>query len=118
MAKIPNWNRTLSEVLGHPTTTIVRKSERTGNAYNAEVIPELELVSMGTPQTVDKNGTTAYRYSVFDLKQDLEYSITCPNLIQVNGVKQLVFNNLTGGALSSGKGWYKADSVRLAQTRK
>lgn len=112
------WNRKLSEVLHYSTKDIVRKSPRTGNNYNVEVIPSIELVCMGEPQPIDKNGTTVYRYSVFDMKNDLEYQITCPNLLKVSGVKQLVFTNLTGGALPSGRGWYKADSVRLASHSK
>ena len=118
MAKQPSWLRPLSEVLGHSTTTIMRKSARTGNNYNADVIPSIELVSMGAPQVVEKSGVKSYRYSVFDMAKDLEYQVTCPNLLQISGVKQVVFTNLTGGALNNGNGWYKADRVELAKKRK
>ena len=111
------WNRNLSEVLLHDTTSIVKKSPRTGNSYSADVIPSIELVSVGAPEPVDKNGSTVYRYSVFDMAKDLEYQVTCPNFLKISGVKQLIFKNLTGGALPSGRGWYKADSVQLAKRK-
>lgn len=113
MAKVPNWNRTLDEVLKHSTHPIVKKSPRTGNTYTTDAIAKLELVCMGSPEEVDKDGVKSYRYSVFDMANNLEYSISCPNLVQVTGVKQLIFSNVVGGALSSGRGWYKADSVQL-----
>ena len=113
MAKIPTWNRTLSEVLNHPTKQIVKKSMRTGNTYTTDAIEQLELVCMGSPEGIDKDGQKSYRYSVYDMANDLEYSINCPNLVKVTGVKQLIFRNVVGGALSSGRGWYKADKVQL-----
>ena len=98
MAKVPNWNRKLSEVLGYQTQTVVKKSEKTGNTYSAEVIPRIELVCMGAPEeVVKKDAPTAYRYTMFD-----------------SGAKQVILTNLTGGALSNGRGWYKADSIALA----
>lgn len=119
MAKTPLWTKKLSEVLGYQTTQITRKSERTGNTYQVDVIPRLELVSMGEAEEVVKeDGQKSYRYSVFDMKKDLQYQVTCPNLIKVNGVKQVVFVNLTGGALNNGRGWYKADSVAFANVKK
>lgn len=115
MAKVPNWNRKLSEVLGYQTQTVVKKSEKTGNTYNAEVIPRIELVCMGAPEeVVKKDAPTAYRYTMFDMKKNLTYSVKCPNLLQISGAKQVILTNLTGGALSNGRGWYKADSIALA----
>lgn len=115
MAKTPNWNRRLAEVLGYPTQTVTRKSERTGNTYQTDVIPSVELVCMGAPEeVVKKDAPTAYRYTMFDMKKNLTYSVKCPNLVQINGAKQVSLTNLTGGALSSGRGWYKADSIALA----
>lgn len=113
MAKSPMWLRSLSEVLGYQTQTVVKKSARTGNSYNADVIPRLELVCMGEPEKIEKDGATSYRYSLFDMKKNLEYKATCPNLIKIGGVKSVVLVNLTGGALSSGRGWYKADRIEL-----
>lgn len=115
MAKVPNWNRKLSEVLGYQTQTVVKKSEKTGNTYSAEVIPRIELVCMGAPEeVVKKDAPTAYRYTMFDMKKNLTYSVKCPNLVQISGAKQVILTNLTGGALSNGRGWYKADSIALA----
>lgn len=119
MAKTPIWTRSLNEVLGYQTEKINRKSERTGNIYQVEVIPRIELIVMGAPQEITKDdGRKSYRYSVFDMKKDLEYSVNCPNLLSISGVKQVVFVNLTGGALSNGRGWYKADSVQFANVKK
>lgn len=115
MAKNPTWLRTLSEVLGYQTQVVTRKSMRTGNTYQTEVIPHLELILMGAPEeTVKADGSKAYRYSVFDIKKDLEYQVTCPNYLKTSGVKQVVLTNLCGGAFSSGRGWYKADNIQFA----
>lgn len=115
MAQTPIWTRKLMEVLGYPTQTVTRKSERTGNTYQTDVIPSVELVCMGAPEEVTKDdGRKSYRYSVFDMKKNLEYKVSCPNALQISGVKQVILTNLTGGALSSGRGWYKADSIALA----
>lgn len=118
MAKTPIWTKSLEEVLGHQTKKVTRKSPRTGNTYETDVIPSVELVTMGAPEETLKDGQKVYRYSVFDMKKDLQYQVTCPNLIKVNGVKQVVFVNLTGGALNNGRGWYKADSVAFANVKK
>lgn len=115
MAKTPVWTRKLSEVLGYQTQVVTRKSEKTGNSYQTDVIPHLEVVCMGAPEEILKDdGRKVYRYSVFDMTKNLEYRVSCPNLIKINGVKQVVLNNLTGGALTSGRGWYKADSIQFA----
>ncbi|WP_270749200.1 hypothetical protein [Lactobacillus amylovorus] len=115
MAKTPMWNRTLSEVLGYETQKVDKKSERTGNVYQADVIPNIELVVMGAPvEVLRDNGQKTYRYSVFDMKKDLEYQVTCSVFLNISGVRQVIFKNLTGGALANGRGWYKADSVALA----
>lgn len=115
MAQTPIWTRNLSEVLGYQTQKVTRKSDRTGNSYQTDVIPRIELVCMGAPEEVTKeDGRKAYRYSVFDMKKNLEYKVSCPNALQISGVKQVILTNLTGGALSSGRGWYKADSISFA----
>ena len=115
MAKTPTWMRSLSEVLGYETQTVNKKSERTGNLYQVDVIPNIELVVMGAPEEVVRdNGQKTYRYSVFVMSKNLEYAVTCPNMLKINGVRQVIFKNLTGGALNNGHGWYKADSVQFA----
>lgn len=114
MAKTPTWIKPLSEVLGYQTENVTRKSARTGNAYQIDVIPRLELICMGAPEEVVKDGKKSYRYSVFDMGKNLEYSVTCPNYVKIAGVKQVILTNLHGGALASGRGWYKADSIAIA----
>lgn len=114
----PIWTRKLSEVLGYSTQIITKKSRKTGNSYETEAIPRIELIVTGDPEQITKDNKKAFRYSVFDMKNNLGYKITCPNYIKVNGVKQCIFTNLVGGALSNGKGWYKADSVALVVANK
>lgn len=118
MAKNPNWLRSLSEVLGYQTQVLTKKSDRTGNAYQVDVIPTLEVIAMGEPEKVEKDGKISYRYSVFDMKKDLQYQVTCPNMLKITGVKQVILRNLYGGALSSGRGWYKADSIAFVNIKK
>lgn len=114
----PQWTRTLSQVLGYQTQTITKKSEKSGNSYETEAIPRIELIVTGDPEKIERDNRVTYRYSVFDMKKNLGYKITCPNYIKIVGVKQCIFVNLIGGALSNGKGWYKADSVTLAVANK
>ena len=111
MAKTPMWVKPLSEVLGYQTQTIVKKSIRTGNTYEVAEIPQIEAVCMGAPEAVIKNGQKNYKYSIFDMKKDLQYQVTCPNFLKVSGVKQVVLRHVIGGALNNGYGWYKADSI-------
>lgn len=114
----PQWTRTLSQVLGYQTQVITKKSEKSGNSYETEAIPRIELIVTGDPEKIERDNRVTYRYSVFDMKKNLGYKITCPNYIKIVGVKQCIFVNLIGGALSNGKGWYKADSVALAVASK
>lgn len=114
MAKTPMWTKSLEEVLCHQTQKVTRKSLRTGNTYETDVIPSVELVTMGAPEETLKDGQKVYRYSVFDMAKNLEYQVTCPTFLKISGVRQVVFKNLCGGALPSGRGWYKADSASLA----
>ncbi len=119
MAKNPTWVRSLSEVLGYQTQRVTRKSLKTGNTYETDVIPRVELLVMGEPETVLKDdGQKTYRYSVFDMKKDLEYKVSCAQYLKTTGVKQVIFSGLTGGALSNGRGWFKADSVVFANVKK
>lgn len=114
----PIWTRKLSEVLGYQTQIITKKSQKTGNSYEVEAIPRIELVVTGDPETINRDSHTSYRYAVFDVKKNLGYRITCPQYVKIGGMKQCIFTNLVGGALSSGKGWYKADSITLAIANK
>lgn len=119
MAKNPSWVRSLSEVLGYQTTTINRKSERTGNIYQVDVIPRLEAVAMGAPEEqIRDDGRKTYRYSIFDMSKNLEYKVSCPQFLKISGLKQVILVNLCGGALQNGRGWYKADSIAFANVKK
>lgn len=114
MAKTPIWTKSLAEVLGYQTQKLMKKSARTGNTYEVDVIPRIELLCMGEPEVVEKDNQKTYRYSVFDMKKNLEYKVSCQQYLKIAGVKQVIFGNLYGGSLSSGRGWYKADSIQLA----
>ncbi len=110
MAKT-NWNRTLAEVLMHETQPKVMTSEKTGNEYTADVIPNLKVVSIGSIEEVDGK----YKYSVVDTINDLEYTIKVPNKVEIKFGTVLNFVNVRGGATSNGIGWYAADSVAVVQ---
>lgn len=110
MAKT-NWNRTLEEVLKHKTQPKVMVSEKTGNEYTTDVIPILNVVSIGSIEKVDNK----YRYSIVDTKNDLEYAIKAPNEVGVKFGTILQFKNVRGGVTTNGTGWYAADSVEEVQ---
>ena len=110
MAK-PSWNKTLSEVLKQQTRTVTLKSQKPGNEYQTDVIPNLVVLSTGSVETVaDK-----YIYSVVDTQNDLEYSIKVSNKVDVDFGDRLQFKNVRGGVTSSGFGWYAAESVTAVQ---
>lgn len=108
MAK-PNWNPSLEQVLKRPTVQLNKISEKTKNEYKVDVISNVVLMLAGTPETIDEYT----KYPVADVKNGLEYTIKVKGtLIEgINFGQHLTFTNLTGGALSNGNGWYKADGV-------
>ena len=112
--KEPQWTRTLSEVLGYQTQTITKKSLKTGNTYQTEAISQLELVVTGDPEKIERDNRVSYRYSDIDMKKNMGYKITSKNFVKICGMKHCILTKNVGGALSNGKGWYKADSVALA----
>ena len=118
MAKTPTWIKPLSEVLGYQTTQITKKSARTGNTYQVDTIPTIEVVAMGAAEKIEKDGKVSYRYSIFDMKKNLEYKVSCPQFLKISGLKQVILQNLTGGALQNGRGWYKAASIQFANIKK
>lgn len=107
----PKWNKTLSEVLNQPTVSLELVSEKTGNVYQTDVIRQLKVLSTGSVE--EKDGK--YLYLVVDSKNDLEYKIKVPNRVETSFGKILQFENVRGGALSNGLGWYVADSVAVVQ---
>lgn len=106
-----NWNRTLAEVLKQKTEPKVMVSEKTGNEYTTDVIPVLNVVSIGSIEEVDGK----FKYSIVDTNNDLEYVIKAPNKLDVKFGTILQFKNVRGGATTSGVGWYAADSVAVVQ---
>ena len=111
MAKT-NWNRSLAEGLKHETQTITWVSENTGNEYVTDVVPSLNVLSVGSCEEVEGG----FKYSVVDTTNDLEYSIKSPNNVAVKFGTILQFKNVRGGATSSGIGWFKSDSVIVVKT--
>lgn len=110
MAKT-NWNRTLSEVLKQRTQPKVMISEKSGLEYTTDVVPVLNVVSIGSIEEIDGK----YKYSIVDTNHDLEYAIKTPNKVEVKFGTILQFKNVRGGATSNGVGWYAADSVAVVQ---
>ena len=99
MAKT-NWSRTLEEVLKQKTQPKVLVSEKTGNEYTADVVPVLNVVSIGSIEEIDGK----FKYSIVDTNNDLEYSIKTPNKVDVkffNSRTYVVVQQLTvlGGML-------------------
>ena len=111
MAK-PNFEKTLSEVLGYPSK-MTEKTSAKGTTYQAETIEEITVFAAGEPQRQERNGVVSYRYPIFDSKTDLNYEI------RVNGEKpvdvsfgnKLKFVSVTGGALNNGGSWFGAETV-------
>jgi hypothetical protein len=64
MAKT-NWNRSLEEVLKQKTQPKVMVSEKTGNEYTADVVPILNVVSIGSIEEIDGK----FKYSIVDTKK-------------------------------------------------
>lgn len=110
MAKT-NWNRSLSEVTKQQTQPKLMISEKTGNEYTTDVIPVLNVLSIGSIEEVDGK----FKYPIVDTKNDLEYSIKVPNKVDVKFGTLLQFKNVRGGTTDNGVGWYAADSVTVVQ---
>lgn len=89
----PTWIKPLSEVLKQSTQIKSFVSDKTGNEYTTDTIPELIVYSV-SPAEETEDG----KYRV-----DTHFGIT------------LKFYNVRGGALQNGLGWYAADSVAVVQ---
>ncbi len=106
-----NWIKTLEEVLKQKTQPKVMVSEKTGNEYTTDVVPSLNVLSIGSFEEV----AGKFKYSVVDTNNDLEYTIKVPNKVDVKFGTILQFKNVRGGATNNGVGWYAADSVSVVQ---
>lgn len=111
MAKT-NWNRNLEEVIKQKTQPKVMVSEKTGNEYTADVVPILNVVSIGTIEEIDGK----FKYSIVDTNNNLEYAIKAPNKVEVKFGTILQFKNVRGGATTNGIGWFAADSVAVVKS--
>ncbi|ABJ73996.1 hypothetical protein LACR_2578 [Lactococcus cremoris subsp. cremoris SK11] len=110
MAKT-NWNKTLGEVLNQQTQQKVMVSEKTGKEYTTEVVPSLNVLSIGSLEEVDGK----FKYAVVDTANDLEYIIKAPNKVELKFGTQLQFKYVRGGVTTNGMGWFAADSVAVVQ---
>lgn len=106
----PNWNKKLAEVLGYPTQEITKISPRTGNEYQTDAIPALNISSTGIVTPLDDG---YFRYSVVDTQKQLEYEIKVKSKIDVQLGTPLSFKMVVGGSLDNGRSWYSADSVEV-----
>ncbi|HFI0274279.1 TPA: hypothetical protein ACGO2R_002223 [Streptococcus suis] len=111
MAKT-SWIRTLAEVLQQETKQLELVSNRTGNSYTTDVVPELTVCSTGS---VEKTSDGLFKYSIVDVDHNLEYTIKTPNQLNVSFGLHLRFLNVRGGATSNGIGWYAADAVKVVE---
>lgn len=105
------WIKTLEEVLKQKTQPKIMVSQKTGNEYTTDVVPSLNVLSIGSFEEVDGK----FKYSVVDTNNDLEYTIKVPNKVDVKFGTILQFKNVRGGATNNGVGWYAADSVSVVQ---
>lgn len=116
--RTPNWTPPLSEVTGQKTVYMDKVSAK-GTSYTAEVIPSWKLIAIGSPtEKKDREGNVSgYSYEVYDATQDLGgFTITAPEKVKVNGMTNVIFKQVRGGALSSrSTGWFKAESVEVVQ---
>lgn len=110
MAK-PNWNPQLKDVLKHDTIKITKVSQNTGSEYKVDVIPKLEVLSVGSIEETEDN---KFKYSIADVKNGLEYVIKTENQVQVNFGQTLIFTNVRGG-VNNGVAWYGADKVEIVK---
>lgn len=106
----PTFEKKLSEVLNHQTVTKTFQSAKTGNEYQADVIEKLVVVSIGT---LEEKSDGSFKYAVVDSKNNLEYSITAPNKVEISFGAKLLFVNVRGGALNNGAAWFKAERVGI-----
>lgn len=116
--RTPNWTPPLSEVTGQKTVYMDKVSAK-GTSYTAEVIPSWKLIAIGSPtEKKDREGNiSGYSYEVYDATQDLGgFTITAPEKVKVNGMTNVIFKQVRGGALSNrSTGWFKAESVEVVQ---
>lgn len=117
MAVKITWIKPLDGVLGRKTEKKLFTSKK-GTTYEADCVPQLDAIVIGTPtEKKDENGKiTGYSYQVYDQKLDATFSISAPNLLEGSSFKGVAFIDVRGGALQSKpEGWFAASKVAFLQ---
>ena len=113
------WVKPLDDVLGRKT--MVKKfTSKKGTEYEADCVPELDVIVIGTPtEKKDESGAiTGYSYQVYDQKLDASFSISAPNLLEGSSFKGVAFIDVRGGALEQKpEGWFSASKAVLIQQK-
>lgn len=114
-----SYVKSTEEAFNMKTVEKQYKSARTGNTYTAQVIPRLEAVCLGEPTKTEKNDKITYKYEVYLMSKNLGFEVSCPNLIQISGMKKVILENVQGGPIpgSSTAVWVKADRIGLVTTK-
>ena len=111
------WTKPLDDVLGRKTKKKTFTSKK-GTTYEADCIPQLDVIVIGTPtEKKDTEGhITGYSYEVYDQKLDASFSISAPNLLEGSSFKGVAFIDVRGGALQNRpEGWFAASKVVFLQ---
>lgn len=114
-----SYVKSTAEAFGYKTVEKEYKSPRTGNAYTTQVIPRLEAVCLGEPTKTEKNGKITYKYEVYLMSKNLGFEVSCPNLVQISGMKKVILENVQGGPIpgSSTAVWVKSDRISLVTNK-
>lgn len=113
------WTKPLDDVLGRKTEKKTFTSKK-GTTYEADCIPQLDVIVIGTPtEKKDTEGhITGYSYEVYDQKLDASFSISAPNLLEGSSFKGVAFIDVRGGALQNRpEGWFAASKVVFLQQK-
>ena len=119
MAVKITWTKKLKDVLDRATEKKAFTSKK-GTTYEADCVPQLNVIAVGTPtEKKDETGAvTGYSYQVYDQKLDASFSITAPNLLEGVSFKGVAFFDVRGGALErKPEGWFSASKVVLIQQK-
>lgn len=114
------WTKPLDDVLGRKTEKKVFTSKK-GTTYEADCIPQLDVIVIGTPtEKKDAEGkVTGYSYEVYDQKLDASFTISAPNFLEGASFKGVAFIDVRGGALQNRpEGWFAASKVAFLQQQK
>lgn len=113
------WTKKLKDVLDRATQKKAFTSKK-GTTYEADCVPRLDAIVIGTPtEKKDENGTvTGYSYEVYDQKLDATFSISAPNFLEGVSFKGVSFFDVRGGALErKPEGWFSASKAVLIQQK-